>query len=156
MTKVTCAQLSDVAPELALGTLPGRQRAAALAHLDHCAECRLTVEGLSDATDALLLAAPEAAPPAGFAARVVDGFAAPPAPRRRVTALLVAVAAVVVAIGAVAVMAVAGLDSAPTRPPFALPAPGLRAVSFVQATGETVEGKVLASAGHPSWVFMSS
>ena len=84
MITLTCSELADVAPELALGTLPGRQRAAALAHLDRCADCRLTVEELSDAADTLLLMAPEVAPSAGFARRTAKGFVAqtPTAPDR--------------------------------------------------------------------------
>ena len=40
MRRMDCAQLADAAPELALGILPGDERAAALAHLDECPGCR--------------------------------------------------------------------------------------------------------------------
>ena len=153
MTTLTCSELSDVAPELALGTLPGRQRAAALAHLDRCADCRLTVEELSDAADALLLMAPEVVPPAGFARRAVEGFASPRPRRRWAIPRVAAVAAAVLAIAAGSVVALAGRQSAP--PSFALQAPGVRMARFVPATGEQVHGDVFASADRPSWVFMT-
>jgi len=153
MTSPTCVQLCDVAAELALGTLPGRQRAAALAHLDRCAECRLTVEELSDAADALLLVAPEAAPPAGFARRVAEGFVPRRAPWRRTVARVTALAAAVLVIaGAVAVEA---HRRTPSPSPFAVQAHGVRAAAFVPAGGEKLEGKVFASADRPSWVFMT-
>ena len=40
MRRMDCTQLADAAPELALGILPGDERAAALAHLDECPGCR--------------------------------------------------------------------------------------------------------------------
>lgn len=152
MTTLTCPELCDVASELALGTLPGRERAAALAHLDECAECRLTVEELSDAADALLLAAPEVTPPAGFAQRVADGFVPRRPPRWRTFARPAAAAAAVLVIGA-GTLAVTDRSSAPAR--FAVQAPGVRSAAFVPATGEEVAGKVFASADRPSWVFMT-
>jgi hypothetical protein len=153
MTTLTCSQLADVAPELALGTLPGRQRAAALAHLDRCADCRLAVEELSDAADALLLMAPEAEPPAGFARRTTDGFVAPRPPRWETIGRVAAVAAAVLAIAGGSMFA---LDRQSTpSPSFALQAPGVRMTHFVPGAGEQLHGKVFASADRPSWVFMT-
>ena len=158
MSTLTCAQLLDVAPELALGTLSGRQRAAALDHLDLCADCRSTVEGLSDAADALLLVAPEAEPPTGFAGRVVAGFEAPRQPRRRAILRLAAIAAVVLAVAAVgtaSVETIAGRRTSSSPSSFALQAPGVRVAHFVSATGEEVQGNVFSYADRPSWVFMT-
>jgi hypothetical protein len=154
MTTLTCSELTDVAPELALGALPGRQRAAALAHLDRCADCRLTVEELSDAADALLLAAPQAAPPPGFARRVTDAVTPPRARRWRATARVAAVAAAILAVVAVTLMAIAGPRGTPS-PSFALQAPGVRMTHFVPVTDEALHGDVFASADRPSWVFMT-
>ena len=39
-THMSCAEFHDSAAELALGVLTGRERAEALAHLDHCEACR--------------------------------------------------------------------------------------------------------------------
>jgi hypothetical protein len=76
---LNCAQLTDIAPELALGVVTGQQRADAFAHLDACSSCRQLVSSLSVATDELLRAiAPSVEPPAGFTDRVLDAIA--PAP----------------------------------------------------------------------------
>jgi predicted anti-sigma-YlaC factor YlaD len=155
MTTLTCAQLSDVAPELALGTLPGRQRAAALAHLDRCSDCRLTVEELSDAADALLLAAPQAAPPPGFARHVTEGFVTRRPRRWRAIVRVAAVAAAALAIAGGSLVTLVGRQSTPSRPSFALQKPGVRMTHFVPVTDEELHGDVFASADRPSWVFMT-
>ena len=70
MTTLTCDELRAMAAEVALGILPGAERADALGHLEHCVGCRVLVEGLAQTGDALLLLAPEADPPMGFESRV--------------------------------------------------------------------------------------
>ena len=72
---MTCEQLADVAPELALGVLTGRERADAYQHLDGCASCRTLVNSLSCVTDELLRDfAPSVEPPPGFEARVLEAM----------------------------------------------------------------------------------
>jgi anti-sigma-K factor RskA len=66
-----CVDLRELAPDVALGLLTGEERAAALAHLEGCEACRADVASLAVAADEVLLAAPEAAPPADFTARVL-------------------------------------------------------------------------------------
>jgi hypothetical protein len=111
-----------VAPELALGLLTGRERAACLAHLEGCGACRAEVSALAVTADDVLLAGPRKAPPDGFEGRVLarlgaaGAFATPPGdsqparddpvrPRRRLVAAtalaLAAAVAAVVGIGAV-------------------------------------------------------
>nr|MDQ3641745.1 hypothetical protein [Actinomycetota bacterium] len=80
--RLTCAQLEDVAAELALGTVAGAERAAALDHLAGCASCRNLVDQLARAADSLLLLAPEAEPPPGFESRVLSRIAPVARPRR--------------------------------------------------------------------------
>jgi hypothetical protein len=81
---MSCEELNDLAPEVALGTIDGEERAEALRHLSTCAECRRAVERLSGVADELLLMAPAQEPPAGFESRVAEamGFDQPE-PRRR-------------------------------------------------------------------------
>lgn len=81
--EMTCAQLSGVAAELALGVLTGRERAMALAHLDHCEACREEVRQLMVTGEQLIELLPPAEPPAGFETRVLDrlGLALPPGAR---------------------------------------------------------------------------
>ena len=87
---MTCAHLHDVAAELALGALTGRERAAALAHLDQCRTCREDVHRLMTVGGWVLELIPPARPPTGFETRVLhrlaEGLAADnpfrPRPRR--------------------------------------------------------------------------
>jgi hypothetical protein len=67
-----CAGLAEVAAELALGVLTGRERAQAIAHLDRCDGCREDVRQLMATGDGLLTLLPESEPPAGFETRVLE------------------------------------------------------------------------------------
>jgi hypothetical protein len=78
---MTCAGLADVAAELALGVLTGRERAMAVAHLDNCDTCREDVRQLMATGEQLLELLPAAEPPAGFETRVLERLGLPlPAP----------------------------------------------------------------------------
>jgi hypothetical protein len=95
MSAYSCAQLRDVAPELALGVLGGAERAEAIMHVNGCARCQALVNELSEAADALPLLAPEIEPPFGFEQRVLSSGRARRrrSVRRFVTAVAVAAAA---------------------------------------------------------------
>ena len=75
MSRMSCTDFEDVAAELALGTLYGEERAAALAHLETCHACRREVTLLTDAADDIRLLVPEVEPPPGFEQRVVARIA---------------------------------------------------------------------------------
>jgi hypothetical protein len=80
---MSCDEFADVAAELALGVLTGRERADAVAHLETCDTCRETVRRLSMTGEDLAGLLPSAEPPAGFETRVLSriGLAVPePAP----------------------------------------------------------------------------
>jgi hypothetical protein len=79
---MTCEEIRDLAPEIALGIADGEERAEALRHLSTCADCRRVVEQLSQVADELLVLAPAQEPPPGFESRVVDaiGLGRPTAP----------------------------------------------------------------------------
>jgi hypothetical protein len=68
---MTCAELADVAAELALGVLTGRERAMAVAHLDTCGACREDVRQFMETGEALRELLPPVEPPAGFETRVL-------------------------------------------------------------------------------------
>ncbi|MCC5475174.1 zf-HC2 domain-containing protein [Streptomyces barringtoniae] len=70
-----CDKLREIAAELALGVLPGRERAEAVAHLDRCANCREYVRWLTLVGDRLIGLLPDREPPAGFEARVARRLA---------------------------------------------------------------------------------
>jgi hypothetical protein len=78
---MTCAELADVAAELALGVLTGRERAVAVAHLDTCEACREDIRQLMATGEQLLELLPPAEPPAGFETRVLERIGLP-APAR--------------------------------------------------------------------------
>jgi anti-sigma-K factor RskA len=82
MDDMSCDEFAGVAAELALGVLTGRERAAALAHLDGCETSREQVRELTMAQDELLALLPSQEPPAGFESRVLDrlGLTAPGQP----------------------------------------------------------------------------
>jgi anti-sigma factor RsiW len=73
---MTCAEVEDLAAELALGGIGGAERAVALAHLARCDACRTLVDQLARAADSILLVAPAVEPPAGFESRVLARIAA--------------------------------------------------------------------------------
>jgi hypothetical protein len=83
MRRIDCAELVDLAPELALGNLCGDERAAALAHLAACPSCQEVVTSFTTVTDRLLQVAPRAEPPTGFEQRVLAALPSEVAPRRR-------------------------------------------------------------------------
>jgi hypothetical protein len=66
-----CAELHEVADELALDMLTGAERAAALLHLERCDSCRGVIASLTVTADVVLLATPTIPPPAGFESRVL-------------------------------------------------------------------------------------
>jgi hypothetical protein len=77
LNDMTCAELADVAAELALGVLTGRDRADAIAHLDKCDGCREDVRQLMATGEQLLELLPTAEPPAGFETRVLERIGLP-------------------------------------------------------------------------------
>ena len=78
-----CAAVSGELAELALGTLTGRERVTALAHLEGCARCSAEVDSLSAAADQLLYLAPATEPPVGFEAGVFERLGLQGKPSRR-------------------------------------------------------------------------
>lgn len=120
---MTCAELRELAPDLALGLALGPERAEAIDHLEACASCRALVDDLSRAADGLLLLAPVAEPRRGFENRVLtrlgDAGAASAreepmavaAKRWRRRAVLAGVAAMVSLLALAGVLLVRGVTS---------------------------------------------
>lgn len=72
---VTCDELREAAPELALGGIDDPERARLFAHAAGCPACQARLDELALLVDQLLVAAPELEPPAGFEGRVLDHLA---------------------------------------------------------------------------------
>jgi hypothetical protein len=153
MTKFECADLIDIAPELAAGSLCGEDRAAAIAHLARCPSCQHEVNALATVTDRLLLLTPAVEPPAGFEQRVLAALPADPSPARRprhrrhlgqrVAVMLAAAVVLVLATGAGGLL----FDIAASREPAA------DAAEMRTPTGAVV-GRVYLHDGSPSWIAM--
>ena len=150
MTHMDCAQLAEAAPELALGILPGDERAAALDHLDNCPGCQQHVSSLAGLTDQLLLLAPLAEPSAGFERRVLASLGNHPtdvrslATKRRRARVAVAVVALAACL-AVALLVQWSGASAP---------PALAAAPMRTDSGAVV-GRVFVHREQPAVLFMS-
>lgn len=140
MTVLTCAQVRELAPELALGVLGGAERAEAIAHVNECARCQALVLELTEAADALPLLAPEAEPPAGFEHRVLARIhAGRRRSRRRFVAAVAAVAAAVAILSITVVRVVETGEAAPSAVPVA--------VQMRDTVGDTAAGWAYVSNG---------
>jgi hypothetical protein len=170
-----CEQVTELAPELALGVADGHERESALHHMGGCQTCRRLVSELSSVSDDLLMLAPEHEAPAGLEDRVLDAisFAEPErasvpravtAPRRRPVwrrawrvALVAAGLALAVAVGASGVfLGTAGDRRLADQYRAVL---GVGQGSFFAATPVWSDTREVGTAwgyqGNPSWVFVS-
>ena len=172
MSDVSCPEVEAVAAELALGTVSGSERAAALSHLSRCLACRRLVDALSAAADPLLLLAPEFEPSIGFESRVLKATTDAGADRPRpgagaqtadVTSLpaggplrpgrpgwarkgrVAVAAALVVLAGAGGLFVGQALDDAP---------PGVRTALAVSASGRAT-CRAFAYGEEQAWVFVN-
>lgn len=163
LNDMSCAEFADVAAELALGVLTGRERAEALAHLDHCEACREHVRKLTMTGEQLITLLPSREPPAGFETRVMEriGLTAPgparPAPGRvgpisrpgRPRRLLAAAAVAVAVIGA----GMGGWGLRVATSPVAARSP-LTSAALLSASRHTV-GEIYYYDGRSRWIYMS-
>jgi len=148
MSVLTCAEVRELAPELALGILGGAERADVVLHVNGCARCQASVIELTEAADAIPQLVPEAEPPVGFEARVLRRLGAGRRrTRRRWVASMAAVAAAV-AIFSITVVRIVESDDAASSPvagraPISKPVP-------VKVAMETTVGSLPAG-----WAFVS-
>jgi len=162
--EMNCDEMADLAAELALGVLTGRERAQAIAHLDRCDACRENVRQLTETGEGLLGLLPSSEPPAGFESRVVARLGAASQhrarpgtgqPRPKLTRRMLATAAVVLAAAA------AGLGGWGLRGATSSPGAGniRTAASLYSAPLTTAShltaGTVYLYDGRPSWMYMS-
>ena len=161
LNEMDCDDLAEVAAELALGVLTGRERAQAIVHLDRCDACREHVRNLAVTEEELLALLPGHEPPVGFETRVIGRLASgrpggaagrhrgPPLRRPR---WMLAAAAAVIAV-------VAGVGGWAMRP-----APGpagqtaqsaLRTAALVTASHQRVGQVFLGSGAGTPWLYMT-
>lgn len=152
MSGSTCADVRELAPELALGIVSGPERAEALEHTSECGPCRALVGELAEAADALPLLAAEAEPPPGFEQRVLAAVRAPRRRNRRLVAAAVAVAAVAAAI--VSIVGVRVVESIQDSSRVVSEASPVRSAQMKGANGLDV-GNVFVSNGTPAAVIVN-
>lgn len=145
----TCAAWADDIGTLAVGALTGRERAAALAHVERCSSCAAELESLSTGADALLALYPELDPGEGFTERVmalIEVEQQRPVRRRPPARVLVAMAAAVVALALVAglVVTLVGRGQA---------SQGVAATAVLHSPSGP-EGKVVLTSAHGNWLIM--
>ncbi|WP_330456773.1 hypothetical protein OIB37_07700 [Streptomyces sp. NBC_00820] len=175
---VTCAKLRENGAELALGVLPGRERAEAVAHLERCADCREYVEQLTLAGDRLIGLLPDREPPPGFESRVTRRLvrtatatahegraqtrpAAHRSPYGRVRRARVRLASVVAAFAIGCGLAGWGISTA-VQEITASPAPAVETEPVLvgdllapASGGARAVGEVYAHPGNPGWMFVT-
>jgi hypothetical protein len=154
-----CAAVDGDLAGLALGALSGKERMAALAHIDTCARCSAEVEALSITADQLLHLAPEVEPPVGFEARAFVRMGLRPAPARwrawvvwrpKLVATL-AGAALVIAFGLGALAGYGSRGNGPSKNLSPASSP-IQTVSLL--SGSRPVGRVMVYSGNPTWLFM--
>jgi anti-sigma factor RsiW len=116
VSAMSCAEVRELAPELALGILSGAERAEVLLHVNGCSRCQAHVAELTEAADAIPQLAPEAEPPAGFESRVLRRLdERDRRVRRRWIAAAVAVAAAAMIMSVTVVRVIESGDSSSTQ-----------------------------------------
>jgi hypothetical protein len=152
MSAPICADVRELAPELALGIVGGPERAEALQHASECGPCRSLVGELAEAADALTLLAPESEPPPGFEQRVLAALREPRRRMRRRAAVMVAAAAAAAAI--VSIVGVRVVESVQDTNRIVAAASDVRSARMTGANGVDV-GNVFVSNGRPSSVVVN-
>ena len=156
--RISCEEITELAPEVALGISSGEDRARVLTHAATCDTCRQLMHDLSAVADELLLAAPRREPAPGFETRVLDTIAAEAGPRSRWRRPMAAVA-----IAAVAASIAGGAVWFGTRSDREVGAYYREMLAQVQGdyfsatllTAESREvGVVYSYEGKPSWVLV--
>jgi hypothetical protein len=131
-----CNEVRELAPDLALGTLSGGERAEALLHVNGCARCQTLVAELTEVADRLPLLAPEVEPPPGFGESTVALMTgARPRRRFRFAAAIAAAAAAAAILSITIVRVTDDTTSRTTAAPPPATAPALRSADMIGANG---------------------
>jgi hypothetical protein len=165
-----CVDVEGSLAELALGILPGNDRAVVLAHVQGCEHCQGELEKLTLTADGLLGLAPELEPPVGFEVELFRrlGIAEPhsgaqPA-HRRIGGLLDRISSkgrVMVSAAAVTVAVALGFGSGwlanPGTSVSAVPSyeHGVASATATLTSDTHAVGTVSTFAGNPAWMLMT-
>jgi hypothetical protein len=154
MSTFACAEVRELAPELAVNIVGGPERADALDHMSECGPCRAYVAELAEAADALTLLAAEAEPPPGFEQRVLAAIGSN---RRRSWRRLALVAASVAAATAiVTIVGVRLVEGGDDSRPVVASAGSTTVETIAMTTDSGLDaGEVHVSDGDPSVVVVT-
>jgi len=169
MAELSCKQCQELASELALGVLGGRERADALAHLSRCPRCQDTVSAMTATVGRLVELLPEADPPPGFDQRVINaitppGFEGPEitppkpearAPRRGIPVAAAALTGVLLAGGGALFGALFPVEPTGLPPSSVNVQPTADVMVSPLLAGDQEIGKAYVYAHNPSWIFLS-
>jgi anti-sigma factor RsiW len=147
----TCNDAREAAPELALGTLDGGERAELLRHLADCPACRDETARLVETAEAVGLLATPVLPSVGFEDRVLAamGLGTPSVSRRRRWLTRSAIALVAAAIGAL--LALGGVAVFDHNEPSVASVASVATAKMI-GTGGAVVGTAYVSPGDPALV----
>jgi hypothetical protein len=147
MSVMTCTQVRELAPELALGILGGAERAEVVLHVNGCARCQATVSELTEVADTLPQLVPEAEPPLGFESRVLRRLGE--GERRTRRRWIAAVAAVAAAVAIISITTVRIIESNDATSTSALSPGGAPvAVTMQGGVADVPSGWAYVSEGH--------
>lgn len=151
---MSCGDFDDVAAELALGVLTGRERAEAVTHLDECDSCREHVRQLSLTGEEMLGLLPSREPPEGFESRVMDGLGVATKPKRPPwTRRMLTTAAVVLGVVACGIGGWAMRGATAAAPAGSTAQAPLREATLLTAAHQEA-GKIYIYDGSPRWLYM--
>jgi hypothetical protein len=156
INEMGCDDLAEVAAELALGVVTGRERAQAIAHLDRCDACREHVRQLTLTGENLLWLLPGIEPPVGFESRVMSRLGFAGRGRRRPWTRWMLTAAAGTVIAAACGLGGWGLRGTAPAPPSTGSTTGstLHSAALITASHRTV-GKIFLYGGSPRWLYMT-
>jgi hypothetical protein len=152
MSTFACAEVRELAPELAVSIVGGPERAEALQHMSVCGPCRALVGELAEAADALTLLAAEAEPPPGFEKRVLGAIGAE---RRRNWRRTAALAAVVAAASAIITIVGVRFAEYDDERPVVAQSPAVRTTQMISTYDDRPVGDVLVANGSPAVVMIA-
>lgn len=140
MNEISCAQVSELSAEFALGILDGRLRAELTSHVEGCAGCRDELWQLAQVSEELLALVPVSEPSLGFENRVLRSLGLTRRHRRQWLRPVAAAVALLIALTTGWLLG--------SGPPDSL-------VSAELTTDGHVVGQAFLYTRSPSWVYMT-
>jgi Putative zinc-finger len=154
VAELSCDTCRELAPELALGLLGGDERAAVLAHLQGCEQCRDDVAALTGLHERIRMLVPPVEPAAGFETRALARLAqsGQPLPGRPWAPRLALAAAAVFFVCVAFVGGWMGGAATPATQPAVAVRPAVLGVALT--AGDRPVGQLFVEPAEPSWIYL--